>query len=58
MEVVDNTLEWLIPGAMNAVVVSWLFWWSNALSLAIAFAITVPVNRWFIVRGMDHSHHH
>ena len=52
MEIVDNTLEWLIPGAMNAVVASWLFWWSMAVSLAIAFVITVPVNRFV----MQHSH--
>lgn len=34
MEIVDNTSEWLIPGVMNAAVVSWLFWWSMAVSLA------------------------
>lgn len=61
MEIIDNTLEWLIPGAMNAALVSWLFWWSLALSLAIAFLLTVPVNRFLMVRfGMGHGHagHH
>ncbi|HSX06669.1 MAG TPA: DUF4396 domain-containing protein [Candidatus Saccharimonadia bacterium] len=58
MEIIDNTLEWLIPGAMNAVVISWLFWWSMALSLAVAFIITVPVNRFLMVRfGIGHGHH-
>ncbi len=61
MEIVDNTLEWLIPGAMNAGVITWLFWWSNALSLAVAFGITVPVNRFVMSRsssgGHDHMHH-
>lgn len=54
MEIIDNVLEWLIPGAMNAVVKSWLFWWSWALSLLIAFIVTVPVNRFVIVRSGSH----
>ena len=57
MEIIDNTLEWLIPGAMNAVVASWLFWWSMAVSLAVAFIVTVPVNRFFIARGGGHHMH-
>jgi hypothetical protein len=58
MEIIDNTLEWIIPGALNAVVASWLFWWSMALSLAIAFMVTVPVNRFLMVRfGIGHGHH-
>jgi len=57
MEIIDNTLEWMIPGAMNALVASWLFWWSMAVSLAVAFIITVPVNRFIMVRyGIGHSH--
>ena len=52
MDIIDNTLEWIIPGAMNAGVTTWLFWWSNALSLFGAFLVTVPVNRFF----MTHSH--
>lgn len=58
MEIIDNTLEWLIPGAMNALVSSWLFWWSMALSLAVAFLVTVPVNRFVMLRtGATHMHH-
>lgn len=57
MEIIDNTLEYLIPGAMNAGVVTWLFWWSEALSLSIAFLATVPVNRYVMVRfGIGHHH--
>jgi len=57
MEIIDNTLEWIIPGAMNAVVVSWLFWWSMAVSLLVAFAVTVPVNRFLMTRfGIGHHH--
>jgi hypothetical protein len=32
-----------------------LFWWSLAVSLLVAFVLTVPVNRWLIVRGRGHA---
>jgi len=57
MEIIDNTLEYLIPGAMSAAVASWLFWWSMAASLAIAFVVTVPVNRLMMTR-FDIGHNH
>jgi UPF0716 family protein affecting phage T7 exclusion len=56
MEVVDNGFIWLIPGAIHATLGDWLFWWSLAASLAIAFLITVPVNRFMISRGYGHKH--
>lgn len=58
MEIIDNTLEWLIPGAINAQLNQFLFWWSLALSLTIAFILTVPVNRLMIAEGIGHSNHH
>jgi len=58
MEIIDNLLEWLIPGAMNARAHQFLFWWSLALSLVVAFAVTVPVNRFVMVRGGDHHGPH
>lgn len=58
MEIIDNTLEWLIPGAINAKLHNGLFWWSMAVSLAVAFLVTVPVNRFMISRGIGHSGHH
>ncbi|HVX58213.1 MAG TPA: DUF4396 domain-containing protein [Candidatus Saccharimonadales bacterium] len=57
MELIDNVIEWLIPGAINAMLSQFLFWWSLALSLAIAFVLTVPVNRFMMDRG-GHAHHH
>jgi len=57
MEIIDNTIEWIIPGAINAALSTLLFWWSLALSLVIAFILTVPVNRLMISRS-GHSHHH
>jgi hypothetical protein len=58
MELIDNTIEWLIPGAINAQLHNFLFWWSLALSLAIAFVLTIPVNRFIMARGIGHPHHH
>ena len=40
---------------MDADLVSWLFWASLAFSLAVAFLITVPVNRWMLGRGKGHA---
>lgn len=57
MEIIDNVLEYLIPGAMNARVVNWLFWWSMAVSLAVAFIFTVPVNRFVMKRSGNHHMH-
>jgi len=61
MEVVDNAIVLLWPGAMDAGLGDLLFWGSLAIALAIAFVVTVPVNRWMISRGKGHaavhSHH-
>ena len=55
MEIIDNLLILLIPGAMAAGILSGLFWLSLAISLAVAFVLTVPVNRWLISRGRGHA---
>lgn len=55
MEVVDNAIMLGIPGAMHAGLASPLFWGSLAAALAIAFVLTVPVNRWLIARGKGHA---
>jgi len=55
MEIVDNAFILLVPGAIAAGLGDGLFWWSLALSLAIAFVLTVPVNRWLIARGRGHA---
>ncbi|WP_239158638.1 DUF4396 domain-containing protein [Winogradskya humida] len=44
-----------VPGAMNAGLTSVLFWASLAGSLAVAFLLTTPVNRWLISRGKGHA---
>ncbi|MBA2419039.1 MAG: DUF4396 domain-containing protein [Nocardioidaceae bacterium] len=55
MEIVDNAILLVIPGAMDAGVASVLFWASLAFALAVAFVVTVPVNRWLIARGRGHA---
>ncbi|MFL6182081.1 MAG: DUF4396 domain-containing protein, partial [Actinomycetes bacterium] len=59
MEVVDNALVLAVPGAMDAGLNDLLFWGSLTLALAIAFVVTVPVNRALILRGKGHAvvHH-
>ena len=55
MEIVDNLLMLVIPGAMSASLDSLLFWGSLALSLAVAGVAAFPVNRWLIARGRGHA---
>ena len=55
MEVVDNAIMLLIPGAMHAGLGSLLFWGSLAVALLIAGAAAFPVNRWLIARGRGHA---
>jgi len=67
MEVVDNAFLLAVPGAMESTLTSGLFWGALALALAVAFVVTVPVNKWLIDRGLGHAvvhemheagHHH
>jgi len=55
MEIVDNAIMLLIPGAMHAGLGSGLFWGSLAVALLIAGAAAFPVNRWLIGRGRGHA---
>ena len=55
MEVVDNAFLLGWPGAMDAGIGDLLFWFTLAVSLAVAFVATVPVNRWLIERGRGHA---
>ena len=47
-----------MPGAIAAGLTDSLFWWSLLVSLAIAFVLTVPVNRWLIATGRGHAVRH
>lgn len=62
MEIVDNAIMLIIPGAMTAGLTSPRFWISFAIAMGIAGLIAYPVNRWLISRGRGHAvvhgHHH
>jgi len=55
MEIIDNVIMVVVPGAMVAGLADLLFWGSLAVALVIAFVLTVPVNRWLIARGKGHA---
>lgn len=55
MEIVDNALMLLIPGAMDAELGQFRFWGSLALSLLVAGVAAFPVVRILIARGRGHA---
>lgn len=68
MELTDNLVMLLIPGAMNASLVNPLFWLAMPISLTVAFFAALPVNKYLLKRNKghaltmqalgDHGHHH
>jgi len=55
MEVVDNAIVLIIPGALEAGLGDVLFWGSLSFALAVAGVVAYPVNRWLITRGRGHA---
>ena len=55
MEIVDNAIILIWPGALDAGLGDLLFWGSLAVALAIAFLAAFPVNRALIARGRGHA---
>jgi hypothetical protein len=55
MEIVDNAVMLVVPGAMEAGLGSFLFWGSLGFALAVAFVAAYPVNRYLIARGRGHA---
>jgi hypothetical protein len=55
MELVDNLVMLVIPGAMDAPLDSMLFWFSMGVSLVLAGAAAFPLNRWLISKGKGHA---
>jgi Domain of unknown function (DUF4396) len=55
MEIVDNAILLVIPGAMEAGLADALFWASLAFALAVAWVAAFPVNRYLIARGRGHA---
>ena len=56
MELIDNLFIIAVPGAINAELNSSLFWWSLLIGLAVAFVVTVPVNRFVMAKSGSHHH--
>ena len=55
MEVVDNAVMLIVPGAMESGVGDILFWGALAFALVVAGIVAFPVNRWLITRGKGHA---
>ncbi|UUU25230.1 DUF4396 domain-containing protein [Streptomyces sp. DSM 40750] len=55
MELVDNAIIALTPGAMDAHLSDGLFWSALLGGFAVAFLVTTPVNKWMIGRGKGHA---
>jgi hypothetical protein len=55
MEIVDNGIMLVIPGAMESGLGDILFWGALSFALAIAAVVAFPINRWLIRRGRGHS---
>ena len=58
MEIVDNAVLLVWPGAMDAALGDALFWVTLAIALAVAWGPTFLVNRALIARGKGHAHAH
>ena len=59
MELVDNLVMWLVPGAMDARLMDLLFWVSMAVALVAAYVAAYPVNKHLLRQGRGHAitHH-
>jgi Domain of unknown function (DUF4396) len=55
MELVDNAIILVVPGAMEAGLDDVLFWGSLSFALVVAGAFAYPVNRWLLQRGKGHA---
>jgi hypothetical protein len=55
MEIIDNAIMVLVPGAMDAGLDNILFWGALSFALVLAGAVAFPVNRWLITRGKGHA---
>ena len=55
MEIVDNAVMLLIPGAMDAGLVNAVFWLAMAGALTVAFFVALPVNRYLLQKGKGHA---
>jgi hypothetical protein len=55
MEIVDNAIMLLVPGAMEAGLDNLLFWGALSVALVVAGFFAFPLNRWLLARGKGHA---
>ncbi|HEX8084238.1 MAG TPA: DUF4396 domain-containing protein [Solirubrobacteraceae bacterium] len=55
MEIVDNAIMLIVPGAMEAGLDDVLFWGALSVALVVAGMFAFPLNRWLIARGKGHA---
>jgi hypothetical protein len=55
MEIIDNAIMLIVPGAMESGVGDILFWGALSFALVVAGVVAFPVNRWLITRGKGHA---
>lgn len=55
MELTDNTVMAVIPGAMNASLVNPIFWVAMPIALTVAFFAALPVNKYLLKRNKGHA---
>jgi hypothetical protein len=55
MELFDNVVMVVVPGAMNAGLTNAVFWLTMPLSLVVGFMAAFPVNRYLLLRGQGHA---
>jgi hypothetical protein len=55
MEIVDNTVMAVVPGAMDSGLAHPLFWATMTVSLIAAFCAAYPVNKYLLKRNRGHA---
>lgn len=55
MELAENLVMVLIPGAMHSGLGSPLFWVSMSFAFLVGFAVAYPVNKVLLRKGMGHA---
>ena len=55
MEIVDNAVMYVVPGAMEAGIVNPVFWLALSLALTAAFFVAYPVNKYLLNKGKGHA---
>jgi hypothetical protein len=55
MEIVDNVVMAIIPGAMEAGIVNPVFWISMPIALTVAYFAAYPVNKYLLTKNKGHA---